>query len=201
MDGLTFAIRLIEAVTWPVAAGIILLVFRPEVRQLLSLVRKLKAGPLEAEFEREIREISQEEARGATTPEIEKKPDPIKTTLIELAEQHPRSAILEAWRRVEAAVVAAAVTNAIRLPSPDASAPVRAISELARQELVSPGDLALFHDLRGLRNQAAHVEAFEPSADAVLEYVQLARVLELRLRRLTIPRHAGAPLEVGGATT
>jgi hypothetical protein len=200
MDWLTFAIRFIEAVIWPVAGGIILLVFRPEARQLLSLVRRLKAGPLEAEFEREIREISQEEARGAIAPEIEKKPDPIKTTLIELAEQHPRSAILEAWRRVEAAVMAAGVAKAVRLRNPDASAPVKVIGELARQELVDPADLARFHDLRGLRNQAAHIEAFEPSADAVLEYVQLARLLELRVRRLTIPTHAGAPLEVGGAS-
>lgn len=55
-----------EALALPAAAVIIVLLFRREFRQLVPLVRKLKAGPLEAEFERDIREISRE-AGGATT--------------------------------------------------------------------------------------------------------------------------------------
>jgi hypothetical protein len=60
MDFLTFLIRLIEALAWPVAAVVIMFVFRREFQALVPLVRKLKAGPLEAEFERQIQEISQE---------------------------------------------------------------------------------------------------------------------------------------------
>jgi hypothetical protein len=183
MDWLTFLIRLIEAIAVPVAAVIIVLVFRREFRQLVPLVRKLKAGPLEAEFEREVREIAQE-AGGTTTPEIEGEPDPRKITLIELARLHPRSAILEAWLGVETAVMRAALQKATGSPVPDVSSPIKALRELVRAEAISPEDVALFHDLRGLRNQAVHFDVFEPSQGAALEYVDLASQLQSRLERL-----------------
>jgi hypothetical protein len=183
MDGLTFPIRLIEALALPGAAVVIVLAFRQEFRRLVPMVRKLKAGPLEAEFEREIREISKESV-GATTPEFEEEPDPRRHMLMELARLNPRSAILEAWTGVESAVRKAALQRVSSSPPPDVSSPLRAMRELVQAEAIGPEDAALFHDLRGLRNQAAHLEGFEPSQDAALNYVNLASQLGTRLLRL-----------------
>lgn len=193
MDWLTFVIRLIEALAWPltIAIVILVLVFRSEFRGLVPLLRKFKAGPagVEAEFERTIREIS-EEAR-ATPPEIDEEPDPRKITLTELAILHPRSAILEAWRGVENAVRRAALQKATGSPVPDVSTPIKALHYLVGAKVISFEDFTLFHELRGLRNQAVHAEVFEPSQDAALEYVNLASQLQSRLERLADPGLSG----------
>ena len=54
MDTLTFIAKLVEFLAWPTAAVIVVVLLRDELRRLLSLVKKLKAGPVEAEFEREV---------------------------------------------------------------------------------------------------------------------------------------------------
>jgi hypothetical protein len=186
MDWLTALIRLIEALALPVAAVIIVLLFRREFRQLVPLVRKLKAGPLEAEFAREIQEIA-EEAGEATTTEVGEKPDPRRITLSELAILHPRSAILEAWRGVENATMRAALQKAAGSPMPNISSPSKALRELVRADAISTEDVALFHDLRGLRNQAVHAADFEPDRDAALRYVELASRVQSRLEALAEP--------------
>ena len=184
MDWLTLLIRLVEALAWPAAVLIIALVFRPEFRRLVPLVRKLKVAGLEAEFEQSVREISEE--TGAVTPELGVKPDTRKSTLIELAATHPRAAILEAWRGVEIAVKRAAIQNA-GSPVPDVSSPRKAMRELVQTSVMSPEDASLFYDLQGLRNQAAHVPDFEPSQEAAIRYVVLASHLLSRLGRIAEP--------------
>lgn len=183
MDALTFIIRLIEALIWPSAAVIVLFVFRNEFRALLPLVRKLKAGPLEAEFERDILEIS-DEADGKAAPKNQEVPDARQQMLQDLSRVNPRSAILEAWLGVESGVRKAALQRVGTSPPPDVSSPLRAMRELVQFEVISPDDAALFQDLRGLRNQAAHLENFNPSREAVLKYVNLAIGLESRLNEL-----------------
>jgi hypothetical protein len=189
MDWLTALVRLVEALAWPltVAIVILVLVFRSEFRGLVPLLRKFKAGPagVEAEFERRIQEISEE--AGPTPPEIDEEPDRRKITLSELALLHPRSAILEAWRGVESAARRAALQIATGSPMPDVSTALKAVRELVRAEAISAEDLGLFHDLRGLRNQAVHVLDFEPSQDAGLRYVELASRLQSRLEALAEP--------------
>jgi hypothetical protein len=183
MDWLTFSIRLIEALAWPVTLAALIIVFarRPEIRALVPLLRKLKAGPLEAEFDREIRKIS-EETGEVTTPEIEVKPD---QRLVEMAKLYPRTAILEAWVGIEATIKRAAR----QILNVDISNSAEAFNQLIRIKAVSPSDVALALELRRLRDQAAsHAEEFEPSRDAALQYVKLASQLEASLRRLGEPR-------------
>ncbi len=66
-------------------------------------------------------------------------------------------------------------------PLPDMSSPIRVVKALAELDLLPAEDIALFHDLRGLRNQATHAPEFNPALDAVSRYLQLAAGLERRL--------------------
>jgi hypothetical protein len=63
MDGLTFVAEMIKALAWPMAASIAVLVLRREIKGLLPLIKKLKAGPIEAEFDREVRELKEQAER------------------------------------------------------------------------------------------------------------------------------------------
>lgn len=68
---------------------------------------------------------------------------------------------------------------------PDVSSPVRALRELTQIKMVTSEDIALFHDLRGLRNQATHASDFHPSFEAVVNYLRLADTLRSRFEKLS----------------
>jgi hypothetical protein len=205
MDWLTFSILPAQAVlSFPVAAVIIaviiVFVFRQELRQLFSVVRRVKFLGLEAELssleaqeKQNIREATEQSEIVTTSRTEEEEPfaselkedlEPRKATRIELARIHPRFAILDAWSGVEAAVMKAALqVSAWQSPNPDVSSPLKALRELDRENAISFEDVNLFHSLRGLRNQVAHLAAFEPRQATALEYVEAASQLEARLRK------------------
>jgi hypothetical protein len=57
MDSLTLLSKLLEFGAWPLAAIAIILVLRKEIQALLQNVKKFKAGPLEVELERVVKEL------------------------------------------------------------------------------------------------------------------------------------------------
>ncbi|WP_276968485.1 hypothetical protein, partial [Metallibacterium scheffleri] len=67
MDTLTFIAKVIEFAAWPIAAVALVAMLRAEIKSLLPHVKRLKAGPVEAEFEREVKEL---EATAKTQPQL-----------------------------------------------------------------------------------------------------------------------------------
>ena len=61
-----------------------------------------------------------------------------------------------------------------------------AIRMLQRSHLMEAPVVSLLLDLRGLRNQAAHVPEFAPSSEAVIEYAEMAELLASQLSAATI---------------
>ena len=186
MDFLTFIASLVGAIAWPIAIVVIMLVYRKELKALVPLIRKLKAGPLEAEFEREVKAIEAESA-GSVVLEPTEELKRHQQMLWGLADINPRSAILEAWLGVESAVRKAALQKIETSPPPDVSSPLRTFRDLLHYGIVTNEDAALFHDLRGLRNQAAHLQDFNPSKESVRNYINLASQLEIRLSKIEKP--------------
>ncbi|MFL6586670.1 MAG: hypothetical protein ACJ8GV_07255 [Luteimonas sp.] len=147
------------------------LIFRSEVRALLGRIRKGKVGSAEIEFAEEVRELTVEAARALPAP-----PAPSSAT-ISLSATNPRAAILEAWLHLEAVARKAAF-------GVNEFAGRTAISTghtLAKSGLLNPEEVAIFDQLRSLRNQATHDPEFSPKPESVLEYTQLAGALSQRL--------------------
>lgn len=59
MDALTFLSKLLEFGAWPAAAIAIILVLRKELQSLLPNIKKFKAGPVEVELERVVKELEE----------------------------------------------------------------------------------------------------------------------------------------------
>lgn len=72
------------------------------------------------------------------------------------------------------------------------SSPVRTMQELIIAGVVKTEDASLFSELRGLRNQAAHFQEFNPSHIAAQEYVNMASGLESKLILLSKPNYQKA---------
>lgn len=180
MDWLTFTTKIIEALAWPIASIVILALLRKQVIGLLPLLKRVKAGPLEAEFERELKVLRDESQQtGLQQPADTLSPRDEK--LYKLAEINPRSAILEAWQHVEVAARKKVLELGLFEAGPAGRPILDAYRALAKAEVLNAEALALFHELRSLRNQAAHLDDFNPSKPAAIDYIGLSKKLIARL--------------------
>jgi hypothetical protein len=183
MDALTFTAKLVEFLAWPLAAVVLVLLLRGEIKGLFRYLKKVKAGPVEAEFEREIQELkASAEAQPQLLPPAEGA-TPEKQLLLQLVQINPRSAVLEAWRGIEEASVRVIQNKATYVPEREARSPLAIIRALSKESVLSPEEIALYHDLRSLKNQASHSQDFSPTTDAALNYIELAGRLRQALER------------------
>ncbi len=178
MDPLTFASKVIESLAWPVAAIVLVALLRKEIAKLAPFLKRLKAGPVEAEFEREVRALQESTPEPANMEKAPPKDTASKNFLFQLAELHPRSAILESWVRVEAAARALLESRAIAVSKPSYLPAARLAEPLAQQEFITQGQVTLFHELRRLRNEVAHAQGFEPTVESARAYIDLASFLQ-----------------------
>jgi hypothetical protein len=133
VDALTFIAKLVEFLAWPVAAVILVLLLRGEIKGLFRYLKKLKAGPVEAEFEREVQELK---ATAEAQPQLLPPPEgatPEKQMLLQLVQINPRSAVLEAWRGVEEASVRVIQSKGFYVPEREAHSPLAVIRSLRVQ--------------------------------------------------------------------
>jgi hypothetical protein len=201
MDTLTFLSKAIDAVTMPLAVVVIVIILRKEVRSLVSTLTKLKAGPVEAEFGKEVAKLhaSAEGAEDLSPPEIL---TPQKQLLLQLAQMNPRSAILEAWFGIEEALRQAAHSRGANYASSGCGAygeyggyggygsspeygeygPAPGPT-IRKEDLFSQEELSLYRHLRALRNQVAHAGDLAPTPEAALNYIELTSRLKRTLER------------------
>lgn len=177
MDYLTFTAKVIEALAWPLAAVALVALLRHEISVLAPYLKRVKAGPLEAEFERELKALKDSPPTQEAIPNTDQK-TPARMQLEELAELHPRSAIHEAWGQVEAAARSAVLrtdsggSDARYVPA------YNVVALLAKNGLAHDGIVNLYHELRKLRNEAAHAPEFSPSVEAAKNYIELSQNLQ-----------------------
>jgi hypothetical protein len=183
MDWRTFAAEVIKALAWPLTLVGVLLALRRPLLALLPLVTRLRYKDLEFDFSRRLEEASAEAAAlaaGAAGGAGERAP-PASGDLLALARTSPRAAILEAWIRLEAAALDAARRRGAPDPVSHLRAPTRLIEALEEGGVLDARQAAVFHDLRSLRNSAAHALNFTPAPETAADYVRLAARLEQSL--------------------
>jgi len=128
MDWLSFFANVIGSLAWPATVLAVVLLLRKKLVEMLPFIRKLKAGPVEAEFEREVKEL-RAEARESLPPPEPKLLETQSQRLYQLAQVSPRAAVIEAWQGVEFAAHRAVLHRA-GSPIPDMSSPLRLVKAL-----------------------------------------------------------------------
>ncbi len=194
MDTLTFVAEMTKGLAWPLVVFFLLFVLKTPLKDLVPLIRKLKYGDFEAEFGQRLAEIEQleaemiqesnhfkeqvkERAAAKEHPLFSRGPAPTEERPIafQLAYVNPRSAILEAWLNVEVAAKRAAQRLDLVQKEPVSS--IHAIRALDLAKVLDAAQVAIFHDLRALRNEAAHTPEMALSTDMALRYVDVAESL------------------------
>jgi len=181
MDWLSFVAALVKALAWPLTVLGIFLVLRRPLTGLVPLLARLKFKDLELDFGRRLAEVSAEVAAlpRSRAPAALRGGD--GDALLRLAATAPRAAILEAWLRLEAAALDAARRRGTTEPISHLRSPLRLIESLEETGVIDARQAAVFHELRSLRNSAAHAVGFEPAPETAQDYVRLAGRLEQSL--------------------
>lgn len=185
---LDFWSKVIAALSWPIVAAIAAWRIAPHLQGKLKDLTKVKAGPVEAEFAKQVEELRKEvdekvpEARAARTFSDD------EGRLLELAKVSPRSAVIEAWRNVEHTAMKAVELRLNRRDQISSSSSMRSqisTSALGRElgllQILNGQQVSLFHELRTLRNKATHAEDFVVDFESVNNYIQLAQSLRQTL--------------------
>lgn len=150
--------KLFTALAWPVAAVFIVRQLRTEITGLLSRLKRGKVGGAEFEFADYVR-AAEEEADIQRTPETQA----VDSSAVAKASNDPRGTILSAWLDVEAALNSLIETKKLAEGyTRIANRNLTSIRLVQRAELLSANYVGLFHDLRVMRNEAAHATDFSP---------------------------------------
>lgn len=184
MDWLTFITKLVDSLAWPVVALILGGVFKKQLKELLPFMKKLKAGPLEAEFEREAERVLEEvsnvtaanvsaglqgQISGYTSQEI----------VGELlnAKNDPSGTILEGWSKVDGELHKfGRQMQIIHDPLENTG---KVYSKILQTGGLPTGTVEILRELKDLRNKVAHAKV-APSVDAAQRYlVAVDKVIDL----------------------
>ncbi len=152
----------------------IVFVFRAEIGTLLSpRMRRLKAGPFEVEWDRQLSEVTVELDQLGVSPPLEGLPrGPLSEELADVARVSPTAAVMEAYSRVE---------SQLRLQLEAAGAPIgdlrigaAGLARLAAREgLITEETARAVEGISVLRNLAAHGRAGEVTEERAMDYLAL----------------------------
>ncbi|MDP2030487.1 MAG: hypothetical protein Q8K12_12680 [Thiobacillus sp.] len=188
MDWLTFSSKVIESLAWPMVALVLGLVFRKKLLDLIPAIRRLKAGPLEAEFELAAKQVLVNAAEASlqnkpiTSGSAEDKRDEGRNEIVASllnARNDPAGMILAGWAKVDGELfrLGRQLGDIV-----DPLTSTTKVYESVMSSNVLPVETRrLIRELRELRNKVAHVKVV-PSSDSAQDYVlAVDRVVELIL--------------------
>lgn len=183
MSTTEFIASLVDSLAWPVAAAIVFLAFRRRLFEWLKeRPQRLKAGPIELEWDKAIARIEVDldgvGAAPAARPEVERM---VSSDLAGLAIDHPEAAVLEAHRRVEVVLIELLQGAGVQPPSRGAAG----LARIARDKgLINAETQRAIDGVSVLRNLTAHGRENVTAAQAV-DYLHLVDAVLFALRQPT----------------
>lgn len=178
MDWMTFVVEIIDSLVWPLTILGLFILLREPISDLIPLLAKLRYKDFEVNFAQKLDEAS---SKASQLPESAERGLPAANgddELLELAQYSPRAAILEAWIGLENAAKKAADRTEVEVDRSLLRSPLELTDLLKDEGIIDSRQADLMHDLRNLRNAAAHAANFEPSTDEAVKYVRAAARLE-----------------------
>lgn len=184
MDCLTFISKIVDSLAWPVAGVFLGLIFRKKLIELIPLLRKVKAGPLEAEFEIAAKQVLVNTAEvaareyGQDAPKTEEGPslEEAASRLI-TARAEPTATIIEGWSTLDGELHKLGRQTGVIVDSLQSE--LKVYREIIDSDVLPVETRQLVRNLRQLRNQVAHAKVI-PTPEAAQDYlVSVQRVVEL----------------------
>ncbi|WP_066271186.1 hypothetical protein [Hydrogenophaga palleronii] len=184
MDWLTFISKLVDSLAWPVAGVLLGLIFRKKILDLIPSLRRVKAGPLEAEFEVATKQVLASTVDLASkqhsfeVSQIESRPRVEETaTKLLMARSEPTATIIEGWSTLDGELHRLGRQTGIVVDPLESQ--LKVYREIMESDVLPVGTKQLVQSLRELRNQVAHAKVI-PTPESAQDYlVSVERVVEL----------------------
>lgn len=166
---------------WPFAVVAIALVFRVQIRTLMTEhLSRFRAGPFEAEFDRLLSEV------GGEVPATEAPPESgVTRTLVEelndVASLSPLTAVLDGFAAVDKALRDLIAKNHPDRPIKNGST-AQMVSIALSEGLITPETARNIEGITVLRNLAAHGRAREVTEERAREYLALVDAILYTIR-------------------
>jgi len=189
MSVLRFIAELVKALAWPCVAVVAVVVFRAELRKLIPLLRRVKLGPVEAEWA-ELASEAQAELKAGQPPVSEVSRalhGPIYLELAESARGMPIDAVVRGYQHVRSALVELSSSAFPAFPGEESRNPGRAVdmrvlmSVAERNNLITGETASAVDKIVDLHNVARH-RPDEISVSMALEYLTLCDQTVDRIR-------------------
>jgi hypothetical protein len=182
MDWLTFIVEITKAVAWPASVVVAVLLIRKPLYDLLPFLKKFKYKEFEIEFSEKVRELRKETQEllvvDAQDAELI---DSDRHRYKQLIEISPRAAIVEVWLQLETAMIENIRRHGLAEESSILHGHSRLGHVLLHEGIINKQQFDIFHELRNLRNRAAHAEDFELKTSDAENYVESALLLATHL--------------------
>lgn len=184
MDWLTFISKTIDSLAWPVAGIGLGLIFRKKLFDLLPTLRKVKAGPLEAEFEMAAKQVLAGSADLGSKEAKTNSPQPPSSPSIGdaaakllTARAEPTATIIEGWATLDGELHKLGRQTGIVVYPLESQ--LKVYQGIMASDVLPEETRQLVRELRQLRNQVAHAQVV-PTPDSAQDYlVAIERVVEL----------------------
>ena len=179
-------LKLIEILVWPITIIAVGLLFRKEVRVIISRISKLKYKDFELSIEKELSKIetidNEKPSENPINSVVRENYYETYNRLLEIAKVSSRAAISEAWRELEHSTIRLLEKHGYDTKNVLLSKVFRNILH----ENNYPTSLYTdFKRLREIRNKAIHAEDFEISETEAEKYIITALDLFLFIEKLS----------------
>ncbi len=158
MDWLSFLASLVSSIAWPTAVVVAIYLLRKPLGSLLANLSSFKFKDIEVQFGKKLETLEKELGDTSIVPDLPEiqTDQTIEDRFDALVEISPSAAIIDSWIRIDSSLKNLAARADIDERS--RRVPVHTI-----RALVDAGEITrrlgnLLDELRGLRNQAAHLE-------------------------------------------
>jgi hypothetical protein len=194
LDSLTFISKLTEFLAWPIVALVLGLAFKKRLEELLPMVKRMKFGPVEAEFELAAKKVLADASKAAVKEdrwvnqhEFSNTNNRFVSQLL-FARKDPAGMILEGWGNVDGELHK--FGRQLGIVDDPLESNAKVYSSVMASGRLPQETVELVRELRDLRNKVAHVRV-TPTADSAQSYlVAVDRVIELiRNFRKNLPNY------------
>ena len=162
-----YSCRLAEALAWPTLALLAIVVFRVQLADVASRLRKFSFGRAKIEFGSGVEEAHKQSENLPVKRGSKPEPDiDADDKFLELAKNHPEAAALEAYKRIERFLVKAAG----QYPDLRTKNPLTLAQSLYDQGFLDAGVVTLVKNVRALRDAAIHANAKTIAVNEAISY-------------------------------
>jgi len=183
LSWLDFVTRMTEALAWPLVVVTCVLVLRRHFARILAemSLKRLKAGPVEAEFWEQKFAETEIEVRAVPVASVGETAQSIQTELSSEVSRAPAVAVLEAHSAVERELRSIVESLETRTSTTGMGAAGMA-RVAARAGVITEASVRAVEGVSVLRNLAAHGDARRISSEQAAEYVALVDAVLYTLR-------------------